>query len=67
MVMKKERKFTWCVRYYDITSRSVDYRIFASLTASEISKEVADFLDSNENYIVRVFKYYKYFCNFISI
>lgn len=67
MVMKKERKFTWCVRYYDVMSGSVDYRVFTSLTASEISKEVTDFLDSNENYIVRVFKNYKHFCRLISI
>lgn len=59
--MKKERKFTWCVRYYDIMSGTVSYRVYVGLTVREINKEVLDFIDSNDNYVVRIFKNYKAF------
>lgn len=59
--MKKERKFTWCVRFYNVMSGSVDYRVYVDLTVREINKEVLDFIDSNDNYIVRIFKNYKVF------
>lgn len=59
--MKKERKFTWCVRYFDIESSSVSYSLFIGLSVREINEEIADFLKSNKNYFVRVFKNYKSF------
>lgn len=59
--MKKERKFTWCVRYYDVMSGTVSYRVYVGLTVREINKEVLDFIDSNDNYVVRIFKNYKAF------
>lgn len=59
--MKKERKFTWCVRYYDVMSDTVRYRVYVGLTVREINKEVLDFIDSNDGYVVRIFKNYKVF------
>lgn len=59
--MKKERKFTWCVRFYNVMSGSVDYRVYVDLTTREINKEVLDILNSNGGYVVRVFKSYKVF------
>lgn len=59
--MKKERKFTWCVRFYNVMSDSVDYRVYVGLTVREINKEVLDFIDSNDDYVVRIFKNYKVF------
>lgn len=59
--MKTERKFTWLVRYYDVMSGTVSYREFIGLTAREINEEVKDFITSNDNYIVRIFKNYKHF------
>lgn len=59
--MKKERKFTWCVRYYNVMSGSVDYRVFVGLSIREINEEIVDFLESNEDYVVRIFKNYKVF------
>ena len=59
--MKKERKFTWCVRFYDVMSGTVSYRVYVGLTVCEINKEVLDFIDSNDNYVVRIFKNYKVF------
>ena len=59
--MKRERKFTWCVRYYNVMSGSVEYRVFVDLSVREINEEVVDFLESNEDYVVRIFKNYKVF------
>lgn len=61
MVMRKERKFTWCVRYCNVMTGSVDYRVFVGLSIREINEEILDFLESNENYVVRIFKNYKVF------
>lgn len=57
--MKTERKFTWCVRFYNVMSGAVDYRIFADLTIREINERVDDFLDLNSDYVARIFKQYK--------
>lgn len=59
--MKKERKFTWCVRFYNVMSGSVDYRVYVDFTVREINKEVLDFIDFNDDYVVRIFKNYKVF------
>ena len=59
--MKKERRFTWCVRYYNVMSGDVEYRVFVGLTTREINEEVLDFIELNENYVVRIFKNYKVF------
>lgn len=59
--MKKERRFIWCVRFYNVMSGSVDYRVYVALTAREINKEILDFVDSNDDYVVRIFKSYKVF------
>lgn len=59
--MKKERRFTWCVRFYNVMSGIVDYRVFVDLTVCEINERVRDFIDSNDDYVVRIFKNYKVF------
>lgn len=61
MIMKTERKFSWCVRYYDIKSGTVSYRVFVGLSVREINEEITDFLNSNKDYVVRIFKNYKSF------
>lgn len=37
--MKKERKFTWCVRCCDVMSGTVDYRVYVGLSVREINKK----------------------------
>lgn len=59
--MKKTRRFTWCVRFYNVTSGSVTYRVYVDLTIRQINQEVLDFIDSNDGYVVRIFKNYKVF------
>ena len=59
--MKTERKFTWCVRYYNVMTGAVDYRVYTGLSIREINETVVDFIESHSNYVVRVFKNYKAF------
>lgn len=61
MVMKTERKFTWCVRYYNVKTGSIDYRMYFNWTTREINEFVADFVSSHKDYIVRIFKNYRTF------
>lgn len=61
MIMKTERKFSWCARYYDVKSGTVSYRVFVGLSVREINEEVTDFLNSNKDYVVKIFKNYKTF------
>lgn len=59
--MKTGRKFTWCVRYYNVKTGSVEYRMYFDWSTREISDFVADFVASHKDYIVRLFKTYKTF------
>lgn len=59
--MKKEKKFTWCVRYYNLRASNVEYRMFFDWTTREIHEYVANFVESHKGYIVRVFKEYETF------
>lgn len=61
MIMKTERKFSWCARYYDVKSGTVSYRVFVGLSVREINKEITDFLNSNKDYVVRILKIIKHF------
>lgn len=61
IIMKKERKYTWCIRYYDVMSGIISYRVFVDLTVREINRETKDFINFNDNYIVKIFKLYKRF------
>lgn len=57
--MKTEKKFTWCVRYYNVKKKFAIYRIFTGLSIREINEEITDFLNSNKDYVVGLFKNYK--------
>lgn len=59
--MKTERKFTWCVRYYNVESGSIEYRMYYDWTIREINEFVTDFVASHKGYIVRILKSYKKF------
>lgn len=61
MVMKTERKFTWCVRYYNVKTGNIDYRMYFNWTTREINEFVVDFISSHRDYIVRIFKNYRTF------
>lgn len=57
--MKKERKFTWCVRYYKLKTSDVEYRMYFDLTTSEIRELVGNFVASHKGYLIRIFKNYE--------
>lgn len=59
--MKTERKFTWCVRYYNVMTGAIDYRVYTGLFVREIDEMIWDFIESHSNYVVRIFKNYKAF------
>lgn len=59
--MKTERKFTWCVRYYNVMTGNAEYRIYNDWTTREINHFVTNFVASHKDYIVRIFKNYKRF------
>lgn len=61
MIMKTEKKFTWCVRYYNIKSCRAEYRVYFDWTESEIDEFISDFLASHKGYFVRAFKQHKVF------
>lgn len=56
---KKERKFNWCIRYYNTKTGNVGYHTYFDWTASEVSDLVADFVASHKDYIVWLFKQFK--------
>lgn len=59
--MKAERKFTWCIRYYNVKTGNVGYYMHYDWTVREINEYFADFVASHKDHIVRVFKLYKTF------
>lgn len=61
MIMKTERKFTWCVRFYNVKTGAIDYLMYFDWSARAINEFITDFVDSNKDYVVRAFKQYKKF------
>ena len=61
MIMKTERKFTWCVRFYNVKTGVIDYSMYFDWSARAINEFITDFVASNKDYVVRAFKQYKKF------
>lgn len=61
MIMKTGKKITWCVRYYNVKTGDVEYRMYFDWTTREIDALVADFVASHKDYLVRLFKQSKVF------
>lgn len=59
MIMKTERKFTWCVRLYNVKTGAIDYLMYYDWTVRAINEFITDFVDSNKDYVVRAFKEFK--------
>ena len=59
--MKTERRFTWCIRYYNVKSGHIGYSMYSDWTVREINEFVSNFLESHKDYVIRVFKNYKDF------
>lgn len=61
MIMKTERKFTWCVQFYNVKTGVIDYLMYFDWSARAINEFITDFVASNKDYVVRAFKQYKKF------
>ena len=61
MIMKTEKKFTWCVRFYNVKTGEIDYLMYFDWSARAINEFITDFVASNKDYVVRAFKQYKKF------
>lgn len=61
MIMKTEKKFTWCVRFYNVKTGTVNYLMYHDWSTRAINEFITDFVESNKGYIVRAFKEYKKF------
>ena len=59
--MKTERKFTWCVRFYDVKTGEIEYLMYFDWSVRAINEFITHFVASNKDYVVRVFKQYKKF------
>lgn len=60
-IMKTEKKFTWCVRFYNVKSGVIDYLMYFDWSARAIDEFITGFVESNKDYVVRAFKQYKKF------
>nr|DAT51370.1 MAG TPA: erythrocyte binding antigen [Microviridae sp.] len=54
--MKSEKKFTWCIRYFNLDTCKVRYHTYFNCTTNEISDKLTDFVASHKNCIVSLFK-----------
>lgn len=58
---KKEKTFTWCIRYYNVKTGNIKYITRFGWTAREIEEHVVEFIQNHEDYSITVFKNYKSF------
>lgn len=56
--MKTKRKFTWIVKFYNVKSGDIDFRLLRDLTIDDVNFYVDTFSEGDSDYIVDIFKYY---------
>lgn len=59
MVMKAKKKFTWIVKFYNVKSGDIDFRLYRDVTIDEVNWYVDTFSEGNSDYVVDIFKYYR--------
>lgn len=57
--MKAKKKFTWLVKFYDVKSGDIDFRLYRNVTVDDVNWLVDTFLEGNSDYVVDIFKYYR--------
>lgn len=57
--MKAKKKFTWLVKFYDVKSGDIDFRLYCNVTVDDVNWLVDTFLEDNSDYVVDIFKYYR--------
>lgn len=57
--MKAKKKFTWCVRFYNVKTGDLDYLLYRNATVDDVNWFVDTSLEGNSDYVVDIFKYYR--------
>lgn len=57
--MKTKKKFTWIVKFYNVKSGDIDFRLYRDVTVDDVNWYVDTFLEGSSDYVVDIFKYYR--------
>lgn len=57
--MKAKKKFTWIVKFYNVKSGNIDFRLYRDVTIDDVNWCVDTFTEGNSDYVVDIFKYYR--------
>ena len=57
MIMKTKKKYSWVFRYHNILKDEVYYRLYHSLTVSDVDFLTDEFCKANSGYCLDVFKF----------
>lgn len=57
--MKAKKKFTWIVKFYNVKSGDIDFRLYRDMTFDDVNWCVDTFTEGNSGYVVDIFKYYR--------
>lgn len=57
--MKAKRKFTWIVKFYNVKSGDIGFRLYRDMTFDDVNWCVDTFTEGNSDYVVDIFKYYR--------
>lgn len=57
--MKAKKKFTWIVKFYNVKSGNIDFRLYRDMTFDDVNWCVDTFTEGNSDYVVDIFKYYR--------
>ena len=57
--MKAKKKFTWFVKFYNVKTGDIDYRLYRDVTVDDVNWFVDAFLEGNSDYVVDIFKHYR--------
>ena len=57
--MKAKKKFTWLVKFYDVKSGDIDFRLYRDVTVDDVNWLVDTFLEGSSDYVVDIFKFYR--------
>lgn len=57
--MKSKKKFTWFVKFYNVKTGDIDYRLYRDVTVDDVNWFVDTFLEGSSDYVVDIFKHYR--------
>lgn len=57
--MKAKKKFTWVVKFYNVKTGDIDFRLYRNVTFDDVNWLVDSYLLGDSDYVVDIFKYYR--------